>query len=133
MPRDCPVLLKLTSWAAATSLPEIATSITAVRMGNLNLALGNIFGSNMFNIFVVPMLKVASLARGDDLLMHGAGFHLHQNFVAGLLPILLTGIAVGGLTYQSRRRVLRRFGFDSALLAIVYVFGMVMLMTMKAE
>lgn len=119
--------------AAATSLPEIATSVAAVRLGNLNLALGNIFGSNMFNIFVVPMLKVTSLARGDELLMHGADFHLHKNLVAGLLPILLTAIAAGGLIYHSRRRVLRRFGFDSVLLAVVYLFGMIMLMSMKTS
>jgi len=116
--------------AAATSLPEVATSVAAVRMGNLNLALGNIFGSNMFNIFIVPILKLTSLARGDVLLMQGPGFHFHQNLVSGLLPILLTAIAVGGLTFHSHRRILRRFGLDSALLAVVYLGGVMMLMGM---
>ncbi len=116
--------------AAATSLPEVATSIAAVRMGNLNLALGNIFGSNMFNVAVVPIIKITSLARGDALLMQGAGFNFHQNVVAGLLPILLTAIAVGGLTFHSHRRILRRFGIDSAVLAVVYLAGMMMLMGM---
>lgn len=115
--------------AIATSLPEIATSITAVRLGNLDLALGNLFGSNMFNIAVIPMMKAVSLARGDDLLMSGANFDTGQNLFAGILPIILTAIAIAGLTYHSRRSVLKRFGFDSVLIAVVYLIGMWALVT----
>ncbi len=113
--------------ALSTSLPEIATSIAAVRLGKLDLALGNIFGSNMFNIFVIPTLKVISLARGDPLLLApGDGT---DNMIAGLLAILLTAIAVAGLAYQSRRKVLRRFGFDAILIVLVYLGGMALLLT----
>ena len=115
--------------AVATSLPEIVTSITAVRLGNLDLALGNLFGSNMFNIFVFPMLKAVSLARGDSLLMAGGAFSVTQNLIAGILPILLTAIAIGGLTYRSERKLLRRFGFDSVLIAVVYGVGMWLLLS----
>lgn len=114
--------------ALATSLPEIATSISAVRMGDLDLALGNIFGSNMFNIFVIPMLKVTSLAHGDSRLpglATGAGT---PNIIAGLLAILLTAIAVASLAYKSERKLLRRFGFDSILIAVVYVGGLWLLL-----
>ncbi len=110
--------------ALATSLPEIVTSIAAVRIGNLDLALGNIFGSNMFNILVIPILKGVSLVRGDSLLMGGDRFALTTNLFAGMLAILLTGIAVAGLTYRSERRLLRRFGFDSVLIGLVYACGM---------
>lgn len=115
--------------ALATSLPEIVTAIAAVRMGNLDLALGNIFGSNMFNIFVIPMLKVVSVARGDRLLMDGEHFSATTNMFAGLLPIVLTGIAVAGLAYRSRRKLLRRFGFDSLLIGAVYAGGMWLLIS----
>jgi cation:H+ antiporter len=114
--------------ALSTSLPEIVTSISAVRLGKLDLALGNIFGSNMFNIFVIPALKVVSVSRGDRLLLAGNAFNPEQNLIAGLLAILLTAIAVGGLAYQSKRRMLRRFGLDSILIAIVYVGGMILLL-----
>jgi cation:H+ antiporter len=113
--------------ACATSLPEVATCVAAVRLGNLDLALGNIFGSNMFNIFVIPMLKLVSVGSGQPLLLAGADFHFTQNLITGLLPILLTGIAVGALAYRSRRRLLVRFGADSILLLIVYLLGMGML------
>ncbi|MFQ5415286.1 MAG: sodium:calcium antiporter, partial [Phycisphaerae bacterium] len=114
--------------AIATSLPEIVTSVTAVRLGNLDLALGNLFGSNMFNIFVFPMLKVVSLARGDALLMAGDAFDTTQNLIAGLLPVVLTAVTIGGLTYRSERKLLRRFGFDSVLIATIYLVGMALLL-----
>jgi len=114
--------------ALATSLPEISTSIAAVRLGNLDLALGNIFGSNMFNIFVIPMLKVTSLVKGDPLLMNMPSFGSTQNLITGLLAVLLTAITVGGLAYKSKRKMLRRFGLDSILIAVAYVGGMVLLL-----
>ncbi len=114
--------------ALATSLPEIVTSISAVRLGKLDMALGNIFGSNMFNIFVIPMLKFTSLAHGEARLPGlNAGANA-QNLIAGLLAILLTAIAVGSLAYKSERRLLRRFGFDSILIAITYFGGLVLLL-----
>ncbi|MCH7701681.1 MAG: hypothetical protein IID37_08340 [Planctomycetes bacterium] len=115
--------------AVATSLPEIVTGIAAVRLGNLDLALGNLFGSNMFNIFVLPMMKGVSLIRGDALLFDPGTFNGSQALFTGLLPILLTAIAIGGLTYRSKRRMLGRFGFDSVLIAIVYGVGMIVLLT----
>lgn len=46
-------LIGLTVVAVATSLPELATSIIAVRKGHDDLAVGNLVGSNMFNIVLV--------------------------------------------------------------------------------
>ena len=114
--------------ALATSLPEIVTSIAAVRLGKLDLALGNIFGSNMFNIVVIPALKGISLMRGDVVMLAGEASNSAQNLIAGLLAILLTTIAIGGLAYKSRRKMLQRFGFDSILIAITYVGGMILLL-----
>ena len=114
--------------ALATSLPEIVTSVAAVRLGNLDLALGNIFGSNMFNIFVIPLLKVVSLINGEALLITGAAADTTQNLIVGLLAIILTTIAVGGLVYQSERRVLRHFGIDSILIVVTYAGGMCLLL-----
>lgn len=112
--------------AFATSLPEVVTCLAAVKLGHLDLALGNIFGSNMFNILVIPLLKVVSLAHGDTLLLAGQDFDPLRATIAGLLPILLTGTTVAGLAYRTKRRVLR-FGPDSILLFVGYLVGMYLL------
>ena len=43
----------LTIVAFGTSLPELVTSVTAARKGNAGIAIGNIVGSNIFNILFV--------------------------------------------------------------------------------
>jgi len=114
--------------AIATSLPEIVTGLAAVRLGNLDMALGNIFGSNMFNICVIPALKVSSALSGRPLLMHDRNFHLDQNLIAAALPILLTAVVVGAFSYHRPRAFLKRMGADSALIAAIYVGGMALLL-----
>ena len=47
------VLLGITIVALGTSLPELVTSVTAARKGNSDIAIGNIVGSNIFNILFV--------------------------------------------------------------------------------
>lgn len=46
-------LIGLTIVAAGTSLPELATSVTAAVKGKTGIAIGNVIGSNIFNIFLV--------------------------------------------------------------------------------
>lgn len=62
--------------AVGTSLPEIATSISAIRKGSINIAIGNLIGSNMFNMLcvtgiaaVINPLYVASTAIWIDCLV----------------------------------------------------------------
>lgn len=113
--------------SVATSLPEIVISVTAVRMGQLDLALGNIFGSNMFNIFVIPMLKIASAIKGEALLMAGPSFSLSSHTLAGVFAILISITSVAGLVYRTQRKLLS-FGFDSFLIALIYVIGLTLIL-----
>ena len=46
-------IIGLTIVAFGTSLPELVTSIAAARRGNADIAIGNIVGSNVFNILFV--------------------------------------------------------------------------------
>lgn len=46
-------LIGLTIVAAGTSIPELATSIVAAMKGNSEIALGNVIGSNIFNVFFI--------------------------------------------------------------------------------
>ena len=54
-------VIGLTVVAVATSLPELATSIMAARRGHIDIAVGNVVGSNIFNILLV-MGATASIA-----------------------------------------------------------------------
>ncbi len=54
-------VIGLTILAAGTSLPECATSVVAARKGSIDMAVGNVIGSNVFNVFFV--LGTASLIR----------------------------------------------------------------------
>ena len=44
--------------ASATTLPELTTSISAVSLGNPDIAIGNMLGSNMFNFFIIASADI---------------------------------------------------------------------------
>lgn len=84
-------VIGLTVVAVGTSLPELATSIIAARRGEAGLALGNILGSNVFNILailgltavIVPIPVPEALSMADLAL------------VAGSVALLLLCLAMG--------------------------------------
>jgi len=102
--------------AVITSLPELVSTMTAARMGALDLAIGNIFGANVMNIFI---LFVADLFyRSGPFLSAVSPAHL----VTGLLAMALMAIAVIGLIYRSEKSVFN-LGFDSIGIVILYLLG----------
>lgn len=96
----------LTIVAAGTSLPELATSVVAARKGSSAIAIGNVVGSNIFNIFFVmgmcatiaPM-KVGNISYIDLALM------------------LVSMLMLWGFSF-SKRKIER---WEGALLVIVYL------------
>ncbi|KAA3605025.1 MAG: sodium:calcium antiporter [Planctomycetota bacterium] len=72
--------------AVGTSAPELFTSLRAVRHGHPGAVLGNVFGSNAFNLLIVGG-SAALLAR-ESLPPGGLGPMLWVNAVACLLPVL---------------------------------------------
>lgn len=105
--------------AIVTSLPELSTSIGALRIGAYDMILGNLFGSNMFNILTVFVADVA-FRRGAILANLGAG-KIDQLIVAAL-GIGLTAIVIIAIGYRSHRRVFV-MGLDAALLLTAYLLG----------
>ncbi len=88
------VVIALTIVAAGTSMPEVATSITAALKGERDIAVGNVVGSNTFNI--LGCLGISGLASG------GAGLPLAPSLLSfdiwvmlavclACLPVFLTG------------------------------------------
>lgn len=97
------LVVGLTVVAVGTSLPELATSIIAVRRGERDLAVGNVVGSNIFNIGVVLGLPALISLEGIPVSGAAVAFDIPVMLAAAvaLLPIAFTGFAVarweGGL------------------------------------
>ena len=95
--------------ALSTSLPEIATTFTAVRMRALDMAMGNIFGSNCFNmVLLIPL----DLVFAGSLLAAVSPSHAYT----ALCVILVTSVVILSQLYPVERK--NPFGEPDALLAI---------------
>lgn len=100
--------------AVVTSLPELVTTVAAVRRGALQLAVGGILGGNTFDTL---FLTAADVSYRDGSLYHAAGpGDLFWNLVA----ILITGILLGGLILRQRIGP-GRIGAESVAILVVYV------------
>ncbi|TDL31447.1 sodium:calcium antiporter [Jeotgalibacillus sp. S-D1] len=102
--------------AGATSLPEVTTSISAVVIGNVDIAVGNVLGSNLFNLFIIACFDL--YFRKKRLYQWASKDHL---YTAGL-GILLTLLALTALLLQIDYQVLG-IGIDSFVIAIAYIVG----------
>jgi len=102
--------------AIVTSLPELSASVGALRIQAHDMVVGNIFGSNMFNILTI-FFADAAFRRGSILSALGEGA-TDQLLVAGC-GIILTGIAVVAIGARARRHILG-IGADSIVLLAVY-------------
>lgn len=113
-------LVGLVLVAFATSLPELSSIVSALRLRRYEMAVGDLFGTNLFNI---ALLFLADLAyRGEAVLSIGGPFEA----VAALLALLMTGVFVLGLLERRDRTVLR-MGYDSMAALVLYVGGLVLL------
>jgi cation:H+ antiporter len=110
------VVFGATVLAAATSLPELSTGLTAVRAGDEQLAISDIFGGNAF----LPVLFLtATLLSGQSVLPHAHPSDIYLTAVAMLLSL----VYAAGLLFRPRRRV-ARMGPDSLLVLVLYVVAL---------
>jgi cation:H+ antiporter len=101
----------LTIVALGTSLPELVTSVTAARKGNADIAVGNIVGSNIFNILFVIGTSALIVP-----IAYGAGF------VFDGMAAILTGIALWLLVLPERK--LKRSGGILMLIGYAVYFAL---------
>ena len=106
--------------AITTSLPEIVASIAALRMKAVNLAVSNIFGSNIFNIAALAFYDLVDV-RGNLWQRLDA---IHG--VTAVAAALMTALAIVGLIYQASRKPRWLLSWDGVLLIVVYSSTMYM-------
>lgn len=105
--------------AMITSLPELVTSIAALSIGAPEMAMGNLFGSNMFNMLAISITDLFYVP-GRLLGAVSPAF-----IVTGMLGVMMMALAVIGNVAK-----LRRFKFmelDSILMVMLYLGGMYIL------
>lgn len=103
--------------ALVTSLPELVTTLAAARLGADDMAIGNLFGSNMFNMFALGLTDLF-FTQGRFLGVIDPGF-----LVVGMLGLVMTGMALVGNLAKLKRRVLW-IELDALALALIYIAGM---------
>ncbi|MCL6461493.1 cation:H+ antiporter [Flavobacterium micromati] len=106
--------------AASTSLPEVAVSIAAIKIGAIDMAVGNLLGSNLFNIFILAIGNF--FYRKGHILVDASESHIVSVFSI----ITMTAIAIIGLTYRSKSKAFF-LAWDTLLIVIMFIFNMVIL------
>jgi cation:H+ antiporter len=136
-----PLVVGLTVVAFGTSAPEIAVSVGAALDGRTDIAVGNVVGSNIFNVLfilglsalITPLIVNAQIIRQEVPIMIGASLLLVAFSLDGNIGLIDAGVLIGllvaytvFLVVQSRREtqatrdeyaqeVDRRSGWDSKL------------------
>lgn len=104
--------------AAATSLPELTTSIAAVRIGAYTMAISNIFGSNL--IMLVLVFPADILFRAGPILQDTS----RTSRLALAFGLAVTAIYLTGLIVRRKPR-LGAFGLDSVLVLLTFLGSLV--------
>ncbi|MEA3493600.1 MAG: sodium:calcium antiporter [Candidatus Margulisiibacteriota bacterium] len=99
----------------ATTLPELVVSISALRMGNISMSKGNLFGSNIFNIGILFVVDV--FYRKGPLLASVSNNMIY----AALFGALLTGVAFRAIKAKTK------FRFAAAAIIVIYIISIYIL------
>jgi cation:H+ antiporter len=100
--------------ALVTTLPEMAVTVSALRLGALDMAVGNLLGSNLFNVTILAVDDVA-YTKGP-LLADVAPVHAGSAAAA----LVMTGLVIVGLVMRPQGRVLRVASWISVGLVAAY-------------
>ena len=107
-------LVGLTVVAIGTSLPELVTSVVAARKGDSGIAMGNVIGSNLFNIlFILGMAGVIKPLTAD------AAFFIDTGILLGISALML-------LFAFTKRKIGRVEGITCVLIYVAYTAYIIM-------
>lgn len=110
--------------AAATSLPELTVNISAVEQGNPDIAIGNLFGSSLFNLMILAICDLLHRSKQRAFSRSSA-----KHALAATQSIVMTALAGFGLSFAlfSREPVFGSIGLSSILLMLAYILGLRMI------
>lgn len=111
--------------AAATSLPELIVSFAALRIGSPDIAVGNLLGSNVFNMFILGIDDL--FYREGSLFKDIASSHLLSVFIT----ILMTAVAGLGMLFRPAKKQMWLLSLDTFIIAVLYIALMTYLFVNK--
>ena len=111
------VVFGATILAGVTALPEVSSGIAAIRLGDFELAMGDIFGGNAFQ---VCLFLLADLVAGRPVLPSQG----NANSWIGEQGLILTAVYGAEIIVLPRRRH-ARLGPDSSAVLVLYAVGVV--------
>jgi len=106
--------------AISTSLPEMTVCLAAMKIGAVDMAVGNIFGSNIFNMFILAIEDIFYF-QGPIL-----SFVQGQNLIPSLLAVAMTGLAIAGLIYNAEKKLFV-WAWDSFGIILIFMVNLVLL------
>ncbi len=106
--------------AIVTSLPELITSIAAIRIGALTLAVGGVVGGNVFDTLFAA---VADIAYREGSIYHAA---TQRETALVAITMIMTGVILLGLL-QRQKYGISNIGFESFLVLVLYFCGALLL------
>jgi cation:H+ antiporter len=108
----------------STSLPEIAASLSAVRLGAIDLAIGNVLGSNLFNMALLAVYDVFDGGANLWVVMSDA------NALGLVIAMMMTGVVIISLIYRASPKTPFRINWDGAALVLMYLGALAALYTL---
>jgi cation:H+ antiporter len=102
----------------ATSFPEMIVTFAALRAGSIDMAVGNIFGSNLFDTLIIPVLDALSKTPILGILTAG-------QMAGTAVAVLMTACAV--LAVYTKRDTSRRVNWDTGLIFAIGFIGFMIL------
>lgn len=103
--------------AFATSVPELATTWGAIRIGAIDMAFGNLLGSNLFDVLILAIDDFAYLP--GSIYAHVSQVHA----VSAITACLMSGVVIVALAYRPVSRVWRTASWASLALLALYLIN----------
>jgi cation:H+ antiporter len=103
--------------AFATSVPELVVTVSALRLGAVDMAIGNLLGSNLFDILILALDDIAF--RQGGLLSSVSPVHAITAFAA----VIMSGIFIVAMLFKPETRLRGTIGWVSLSLLVVYLFS----------
>jgi cation:H+ antiporter len=103
--------------AGATSIPELVVTISALRLRAVDMAIGNLLGSNLFDILI---LAIDDIAYTKGPLFSSAS---PANAITAFAAVIMSGIFIVALLYKPETRIRGTIGWVSIALLLVYFFS----------